>query len=545
MSETQNPPSDVFARVSGTIVRKWWLILLTASLGTFGTIATLYRVPNRYTSEATLLVDPQKVPTRYVTPTTETNLADTLQAMTQDVLSRVRLLQIIDEFGLYAKERQRLAPEEVIDLMRSYIKIEPIQPVAPTPGHTDINSFNISFVAENAALAQQVTSKLTSLFIEANLKSREAQATNTTNFLDAQLANAQAKLNAQEETVRDFKAKYLGELPEQQQGNLAILNGMQLQLGNLEGSLGRAQQQRVYLESLIGGYRRLASRGAPTAGPAQGTVGARALSPLQMAQNDLSRLEIEHARLLTAYSPAYHGVKELDRQIAAEQAVIDKLKASQKTQLADNSARGASPSPAPDTLSDDSSIAQLESQLEANRLEIQNIQKDEEQAKKVIAQYQDRLNMTPVREQQLASIQRDYDLSSQNYKDLEGKASQSQLATNLEKQEGGQQFRMVEPPSLPEVPTSPQRVKLSLAGLGGGLLAGVLLVFVAEFARPTFRSTQEITRRLGAPLVIGLPLVLTKREKQRRNWRKVLEFAVGSTLALMICAAELYVLRHP
>lgn len=153
--------------------------------------------------------------------------------------------------------------------------------------------------------------------------------------------------------------------------------------------------------------------------------------------------------------------------------------------------------------------------------------------------------MTPVREQQLASIQRDYDLSSQNYKDLEGKASQSQLATNLEKQEGGQQFRMVEPPSLPEVPTSPQRVKLSLAGLGGGLLAGVLLVFVAEFARPTFRSTQEITRRLGAPLVIGLPLVLTKREKQRRNWRKVLEFAVGSTLALMICAAELYVLRHP
>jgi succinoglycan biosynthesis transport protein ExoP len=545
MSETQTPPSDVLARVGGTIARKWWLILLTATAVSCGTIAALYHVPNRYMSEATLLVDPQKVPTRYVTPTTETNLSDTLQAMTQDVLSRARLLQIIDEFGLYAKERRRLTPEEVIELMRSYITIEPIQPVAAAAGHTEINSFNISFIAEKAALAQQVTSKLTSLFIEANLKSREDQATNTTTFLDTQLANAKARLNAQEETMRDFKAKYLGELPEQQQGNLAILNGMQLQIENLGGSLGRAQQQRVYLESLISGYRRLAARGTPIAGTAQGIVSNRSLSPLQAAENDLSRLEADRARLLTTYSQAYHGVKELDRQIAAEQSVVNKLTASQKVQAADNTVDSTSSSPTADTWSEDSSMAQLQSQLEANRLEIQNIQKDEEQAKKLVAQYQDRLNMTPVREQQLASIQRDYDLASQDYKDLESKASQSQLATNLEKQQGGQQFRLLEPPSLPEVPASPKRIKLSLAGLGGGLLAGVLFAFVSEFARPTFRSAQEITRRLGAPLVIGLPLVLTTREMQRKNWRRILEFAVGSTLALAICAAEAYVLRHP
>jgi polysaccharide chain length determinant protein (PEP-CTERM system associated) len=548
MPETQNSSSDILVRISRTVVRKQWLILLTAAVVSVGTIGALYHVPNRYMSEATLLVDPQKVPTRYVTPTTETNLADALQAMTQDVLSRARLLKIIEEFGLYTKERQRLAPEEVIELMRSYIKIEPILPVAPTPGHTDINSFKISFVAEKAALAQQVTSKLTSLFIEANLKSREDQATNTTNFLKAQLANAKSNLNAQEETMRDFKAKYLGELPEQQQGNLAILNGTQLQLETLEASLGRAQQQRVYLESMISGYQRLAARGAPVAGPAQGAISNRPLSPLQAAENDLSLLEVDRAKLLTTYSPSYLGVKELDRKIAAAQSIVDKLEAAQKAQVAASATNDGSPSPispTADTWSEDSSIAQLQSQLEANRLEIQNTQKDEEQARKLIAQYQDRLNMTPVREQELASIQRDYELSNQNYKDLESKAIQSQLATNLEKQEGGQQFRLLEPPSLPELPTSPQRIKLSLAGLGGGLLVGLLLAFVTEFARPTFRSTQEITRRLGAPLVIGLPLILTKSEKQRRNWRRILEFAVGSMLTLVMCAAEVYVLRHP
>jgi hypothetical protein len=266
---------------------------------------------------------------------------------------------------------------------------------------------------------------------------------------------------------------------------------------------------------------------------------------VQTAENELARLQTNRLRLLATYSPAYHGVKELDRQIAAAQSMVSRLEVAQQAQAAGNSSSGAGPSRAADTLTDDGSIAQLRSQLEANRLEIQNIQKDKEQAKNLMAQYQDRLNMTPVREQQLASIQRDYDLATQNYKDLESKAMQSQLASSLEKQQGGQQFRLLEPPSLPEVPASPKRMKLGLAGAGGGLLAGVLLVFVSEFAQPTFRSTQEITRRLGAPLVIGLPLVLTKREKRRRTCMRILEVIVGSTLALVICAAEVYVFRHP
>ena len=178
-----------YSASAGIVARGRWWILLTATVVSLTTVAVLYRLPNRYTSQATLVVVPQQVPARYVTPTTETNIADALQAMTQDVLSRARLLELIDEFGLYAKERQRLAPEEVLELMRKYIDIEP---VAPPPGSKikDINSFNISFVAEKAALAQQVTSKLTSFFIQANLKTREDQATNTTNFLQAQLDTA-------------------------------------------------------------------------------------------------------------------------------------------------------------------------------------------------------------------------------------------------------------------------------------------------------------------------------------------------------------------
>src|ERR1035441_2645103 len=141
MPEIEGSPADTLQRVRGIVVRGRWWILLTATVVSLATVAALYQIPNRYTSEATLLVVPQQVPARYVTPNTETNIADALQAMTQDVLSRARLLELIDEFGLYAKERQRLAPEEVLDLMRTYIDIKPVDSAS---GRRDINAFRIS-----------------------------------------------------------------------------------------------------------------------------------------------------------------------------------------------------------------------------------------------------------------------------------------------------------------------------------------------------------------------------------------------------------------
>ena len=553
MPQIKSSPSDILDRIKDTLVRGRWRILLTATIISLATVAVLYQIRNRYTSEATLLVVPQQVPARYVTPTTETNIADALQAMTQDVLSRARLLELIDEFGLYAKERQRLAPEEVLELMRKYIDIEPITP-PPGSKNKDINSFKISFVAEKTALAQQVTSKLTSFFIQANLKTREDQATNTTNFLEAQLETAKSKLAVDEAKLRDFKAQYLGELPEQLQGNLAIFNGAQLQLQNIEGSLDRAQQQRVYLESLISGYQRLAAERVVAVPESRGVENPRQPStPLQIAQNDLAQMQTERARLVTVYRPTYPPVVAIDHAIAAQKANIESLQASANTKAGD------APNPALNTPSavapaaktgpaqpgDDTSITQLKSQLEANRLDIENLTKAESQEKAVIAQYQNRLNLTPVREQELAAILRDEELSKKDYADLLDKEQQSQLAMSLEKQQGGQQFRLVEPPSLPDIPSSPKRIKISLIGIGGGLFLGLVVAFAWELARPTFYTVKDVSQRLGAPLVIGLPVVLTQPEKGRRRWKRIFEWMGGSILASAIGLAEFYVILHP
>jgi polysaccharide chain length determinant protein (PEP-CTERM system associated) len=393
--------------------------------------------------------------------------------------------------------------------MRRDIGIQPLESQSP---QKDINSFKISFIADKPQLAQEVTSKLTSLFIEQNLVTREHQATTTTNFLREQLDATKSKLADAEEQVRSFKMQNLGELPEQQPGNLAILSGLQSQLQNAMTALSRAQEQREYLKSLTG-YRALTIEG------------------------DVARLKSERAALLTRYTPQYPAVLKINEKIAQTEALLRTLR--------DSPIPGAGkvqPEPLSSLGTDqDPSIAlQLKSQLEANRMEIENMTGEEQKLKTAIEQYQRRLNQTPVREQQLAGILRNYEQLKLDYTDLLNKESQSRMAADLEKRQEGQQFRLVDQPSLPTVPSSPNRIKISLNGVAGGIGLGLALAFIVNLWDRSFRSEKELGRQFTFPIMVSVPLFLTPREQQVRAWKRNIQWVAGAGLALAVVAAELY-----
>ena len=494
--ESESDLGDISEKLVKLVVRRRWWILVATGFTTLATIAVLLMLPNRYKSEAILLVVQQQVPERYVTPTTTTDIASALDAMTQEVLSRTRLLAIMDTYNLFAKERQRMAPENVIALMRRSIDLQPLDLGA----HRDFNAFKISFTAGDPHLAQEITSKLTSLFIQENLKTREDQANTTTNFLRAELESAKSKLDDQERHLRDFKLGSLGELPEQEQGNLQVLIGLQTQLQSTMSGLDRAQQQRLYLESLVRG--------------------------------DLARLVSERTTLLGLFTPKHPRVVKIDREIANKQALLE----GPTSQISVTRAPGDTP--------EDEIVDPLKSQLEANRLEVERLSKDEKQLKKDISQYQQRLNLTPVREQQLAGILRDYNLLKQNYADLLGKEQQSQLAMSLEKQQEGQHFRLVDPPSLPTVPSSPQRMKISLGGAGAGVFLGLALACLLDMRDHSLRTEKDLGRYFPSTLVLGIPLIVLPFEERRRTWKRAFEYLAGTILVVAIAAAEFYVYRR-
>ena len=509
--------------------RRWWILLPACGVA-FGAIIVSMLLPNRYRSEATILVEPQKVPERYVISNTTEDISDALQAMTQTVLSRTRLLQAIDDFGLYSDERKRLVSEQLVDLMRVNIEIEPLS--KQTAQGRQVNAFRISFTGDDPGVAQQVTSRLTSMFIDENLKTREEQSTGTTHFLQGQLETAHAELEERGQKLRDFKMQYLGELPEEQQGNLGILSGLQGQLQSTQAGLNRALEHRTMLESLAAQYRNMAAAGGPV-------PGAPGLSPAEAAQKELVRLRGERAELVSRYTPRHPDVLKIDRQIADCEVLVERLaKAPKVSEDEKGQAAGASGG-----AQGDSSLAQLNSELQANRLEIANLSEDEKRLKSQIGQYQSRLNLTPVREQQLTDLVANYELAKQNYADLLSKKTQSELATNLEKQQKGQQFRILDQPSLPAKPSSPNRLKISLGGIAAGLAVGLGLTFLMEVGDHSLQDEQDVSRRFGIPLVVSVPLLPSPAEERKRPWRIGLEWVAASVLVVAVALAEYYVYR--
>ena len=507
--------------------RRWWVILPATVIALAAAVSSS-KLPKRYESEATILVESQQVPERYVTDNTITDIRQVVLLMTDAILSRTQLLQIIHEFGLYPEERKHLAPEQLAELMRSNITVDPTEKTTDPKG---LNGFKISFTGDDPSSAQAVTNRLTTLFIQENNANREEQSTGTTKFLADQLEAAASELKQQEARVRDFKMTNLGELPEQQAGNLAILSGLQAELQNTMAGLARAREQQGYLQSLLSQYEDIAAAGVPVAGTA-------VASPVETITAELGRLQNEKADLLSRYTAKYPDVVKIDEQIKETEALLAAATAAQenaKAEAGQGSPKTAKP------LEENAATAQLRSQLEANHIETQNLLAERKQIQSGIEEYQRRLNMTPVREQQLADLLRGYELSKKNYDDLLSKKTESERATSLIRRQQGQRFRIIDEPSLPLRPTSPARVKMSLGGLAAGIAVGLALAFLVEFRNHSLRDEHELRRIFAFPLLLGVPLMLSKGEERKRMRAAVLEWVGGVTLCLLIGATELFV----
>jgi len=238
------------------IVRRHrWLILLSIFVCWAAVWGIGWMLPATYKSDALILIDQQKVTAELVPPNVSVSLQDRLETMTQQILSRTRLQAIIDKYHLYPQHGSLLAmfgPSDPVDQMRKDITIEPVQ----VPGHTDeLTAFKIYYTGPTPELAQRVNSELTSAFIDENMKSQQVLSQSTTAFFGNQLADARTELEQQEAKVRAFKAQHMGDLPDQLQSNVQILQGVESQLEGTQRALDRAQEQKLYLESVIQQYQ--------------------------------------------------------------------------------------------------------------------------------------------------------------------------------------------------------------------------------------------------------------------------------------------------
>ncbi|HEU5411279.1 MAG TPA: GNVR domain-containing protein [Candidatus Acidoferrales bacterium] len=514
--------------------RRRWLILATASLCWGVVWAIGWLIPPTYVSQAGIIVEQQQVPTEFVTPNVQTTAEEQLQTMTQQILSRTRLQNIIDQYHLYSHQNPIVAlfePSDHVQQMRKDIQIELVE----TPGkqaQQQLTGFKISYGARSPEVASDIVSQLANFFINQNIITQQERSQSTTKFLASQLADAKAKLDQQEEAVRAFKAQHIGELPDQLQSNVQILSGLQSRLANIENAENRSEQQQLYYESIVQQYE-----------SAQSTLdaGGDAISP-PVLDKKLGDLRAQLAEERAQYTDNYPDVIALKDQISKTEAL--------KKQINDDIAKRAKsgkPSEAVNPVGANelqngapTAMMQIQSQLKSNQLQIQSEKKAEKDIQNRIEQYQARLNMTPVVEQQMLQISRGYDDAKTNYNSLLQKQNDSQLATNLEQNQQGEKFSLVDPASMPQSPSWPNHILISLGGLAFGLALAAGLTILLEVARARIRKEEDLEGIVPARVLVGIPHISTVVEQERRIARRWMERAAVLTIVLLVVAGNIY-----
>ncbi|MGH9557025.1 MAG: XrtA system polysaccharide chain length determinant [Terriglobales bacterium] len=458
--------------------RRWWVIVPALVFPVALYLVSL-KLPERYTSQTLVLVEQQKVPTAYVKPVVTEEITARLATMQGQILSRSRLQPIIERFGLY-KERKSVPMEVLVEEVRSHITISGVRSdiAARTGG---LPGFNIAFTADDPRVAQQVCAEITSMFVEENLKAREQRAQGTTDFLGKQLEEAKQTLDEQDAKLAEFKRRNVGGLPGQEQVNLSLAMGFSTQLDAATQAVNRAQQDKAYLESLLS--QQLAARNTEI-----GTNTPEALD------RQLTSLQSQLVALQARYTDDHPDVIKAKSDIAKVQQRLAEVSAASTTEPKI-------------TLQDPPEIRQLRAQIHQAEQTIRTKTQDQERARQAMGAAQARLQLSPSVEEAFKTVTRDYQTALNFYTELLVKKTQSEMATDMERRQQGEQFRVIDPANLPEKPSFPDRPLFALAGLGLGLAFGIGMVVVMETKDRAMRSEHDVTQYLGLPTLAVMPTI--------------------------------------
>jgi polysaccharide chain length determinant protein (PEP-CTERM system associated) len=509
-------------RLRGIWQRRKWLAIVAFALPCVAAISLVAALPRVYKSTVVVLIERQQVPEDVVRPPVTSEIETRLQTMTQEILSRPRLEELITRFNLYPDLRRQVSGEEVVERMRKDIRLElKSNDRSRSPATV---AFALSYQGSDPRSAASVTNALASHYIEENLKSRERQATGTAEFLGTEVEKAKRRLDEQEKLVGAFQNRHMGELPQQLQSNLAALESLTGDLRrNRESELGAIQRRDSAAAQLAtaDGYAQMPA--APGATPVV------AESPAMRVE----RLNRELSVALGRYTELHPTVERLRAQLADAEREVRQPRADGSSSRRDTAALAEIPY-----------VRSLREQQRAAEAELRVLKEREQRMRADIAVYRARIDNTPRREQEFLDLSRDYDATKTHYQSLLKKQKEAQVAESMEQRQKGEQFRLVDPAIASTIAAAPNRLRLLALGvaLSAGLAAA--LVMLAEFLNTSFHTADEL-RALGGgvPVLARIPWIVTEADAKRQRQRFNMGVAAVA-VALIVVAGVSFAVGH-
>ncbi|WP_411819739.1 hypothetical protein ABFZ85_13465 [Hyphococcus formosus] len=488
-------------------------------------ILTVMLLPAKYTAQGTILVESQQIPTDLVRSTINAYAQERIQTIRQQVMTRNRLLEVADEYNLFPKELG-LSESERVKLMRQRLNVQLITTSVNRGSQGDGTiAFTVAYTDREARKAFLVANKFMTLFIDEDIRARTTSASNTTEFFEQESTRLRNAVAEMENRVSEFKAKNSDALPEHLNMHLNMLERARDDYSNAQSAITQLEEERRFLESQL----------------ISGTAGDNSLSM------ELTRLEAELARLRATYHDSYPEIvakreeiasirrrmapsteiKRLRETLAEKEDALIALERSDAPDEEAISAAEAEVEAAREALSNrisdetrkgspDITGVQLEGRIAVIENRIRMLHKKSDETQEQIISLEQRIAKTPEVERGLASLTRDYENLFTEYQDVLSKQQSAQLAENLEINNRAEKFSTLEPPLLPEKPSSPDRPKLMLLAVFAALGAGGVTAFGMELLMSRIRGRAHIANIIGGQPIAVIPYIHGEKEKTGR-----------------------------
>jgi polysaccharide chain length determinant protein (PEP-CTERM system associated) len=492
------------------IFKRRWLIIIPFCLAMILGIYLAIALPRVYQASTLILIKPQQVPKDYVqTASVAADIESRIRSISQKILSHTNFQKIINQFNLFSNpEQQDMFIEDKIEDLGQRIEIE----LQATGKYQQANAFFISFQWSNPQQAAMVVNNLATMFINEDLKDRAAEAVDTTQFLDEQLRTIRERLKEFETHLGDYRKRYMGQLPEQLDSNLRILDTLQKQLSQRE-------------ERLRDEKNRLAMLGIEIQAQKESLAGGAIVSE-RGEELTLPQLKNQLYTLKASYTDRHPDVIRLKAMIADMEAKLKsgQLKSSGSANINTNLNEGQ-------LLTSNILSEQIRQQSEI-KIEINNLGEDIRKLKNEIRLYQQRIERTPKREEELMTLNRDYQNTQASYSSLLNRKLEAEIAVNMEKKQKGEQFSILESAQVPTGPVSPNIKILFILAVMGALSIGSGLIFLLDYFDTSLKNPDEFESDLGVSVLATVPKIYSKKDIRLKRLNSAL---TGLSLLVAVC----------
>jgi len=505
------------------ISRRRWFVIVPFCLAIIVGMVQAVTLPRIYEANTLILVQPQRVPEKMVASVVDSDIENRISTLSQQIMSRSNLERVIDQFKLFSGPNSgNMLMEDKLESLRKRIKVEVGRAAR---ARREADSFSIIYRDYDPQTTMRVANGLATFFIDENLKSREGIAVGTSDFLDSELDAMRKRLEEQEQLLKKFREKNMGELPEQLDSNLRILDSLKTQLTQKEDSLRNARVSLAALESEMSIRQGAIAAMQPPPGPA-------ATGRENEDQMSLDQLKDKLAGLRAGYTDQHPDVVRLKTR-------IDRLEKEQ-----------ASAPPASDKAVEGSGTpgryasAQLNAETTRQKTgilgAIRALEVEIARLNQETRDHQRRIEATPRREQELLTIKRDYDNIKASYSSLLNRKLEADIGLNMEKKQKGEQFQVIDVARLPQKPVSPDLPRLFMITVAAGLGLGAGFIFLLETMDTSVRRLDKLEEEIGLPVLAMVPRIFTSEDRKRH--RMVMAATTVSIVVALALAAAFAVL---